>query len=135
MTKEMWINLPVKDPVKSRKFYEALGCEIKDERSNDQMTAVIVGDQRIAVMLFREDIFLSFTKAAAPYTGTEVIFSFSSESEEAVREITEKARKAGAEIFAEPQDVQGWMYTGGFADLDGHKWNALYMDASKMPKA
>lgn len=22
----------------------------------------------------------------------------------------------------------------GFADLDGHRWNLLYMDESKMPK-
>lgn len=134
MTKEMWINLPVKDPVKARKFYKALGCEINDDRSNDQMAAVLVGDQRIPVMLFKEDIFRKFTKTAEPHTGTEVIFSFSAESPEAVREITEKARKAGAEIFAEPQEIQGWMYTNGFADLDGHKWNALYMDKSKMPK-
>ncbi|HEX2786664.1 MAG TPA: VOC family protein [Ignavibacteria bacterium] len=134
MTKEMWINLPVKDPVKSRKFYEALGCEVNDQRSNDQMTAVIVGDQRIAVMLFRDDVFNRFINDSTPQQGTEVIFSFSSESPEAVREITERARKAGATIFAEPQDVQGWMYTGGFADLDGHKWNALYMDMSKMPQ-
>jgi predicted lactoylglutathione lyase len=134
MTKEMWINLPVKDPVKSRKFYEELGCEVNNQRSNDQMTAVIVGDQRVAVMLFKDEIFRNFTKDAESRSGTEVIFSFSSESPEAVREITEKARKAGATIFAEPQEVQGWMYTGGFADLDGHKWNALYMDMSKMPQ-
>lgn len=27
-----------------------------------------------------------------------------------------------------------WMYGAGFTDLDGHRWNVLYMDMSKMPK-
>ena len=28
----------------------------------------------------------------------------------------------------------GWMYGFGFCDIDGHRWNVLYMDMSKMPK-
>ncbi|WP_256213145.1 hypothetical protein [Bacillus sp. OV322] len=30
--------------------------------------------------------------------------------------------------------LDGWMYGCGFADSDGHRWNALYMDMSKMPQ-
>ncbi|MDF2859634.1 MAG: hypothetical protein K0Q87_5485, partial [Neobacillus sp.] len=28
----------------------------------------------------------------------------------------------------------GWMYGCGVADPDGHRWNVLFMDMSKMPK-
>jgi predicted lactoylglutathione lyase len=27
---------------------------------------------------------------------------------------------------------QGWMYGCSFSDLDGHRWNILYMDYSKL---
>ena len=30
--------------------------------------------------------------------------------------------------------MKGWMYGCVFTDLDGHKWNILYMDMSKMYK-
>lgn len=45
-----------------------------------------------------------------------------------------KAVKAGGKVFAEPGAKDGWMYGCGFSDLDGHRWNSLYMDMSKMPK-
>jgi predicted lactoylglutathione lyase len=48
--------------------------------------------------------------------------------------MVQKAVKAGGSIYGEPGYSQGWMYGAGFADLDGHRWNVLYMDMSKMPK-
>ncbi|MFP3380532.1 extradiol dioxygenase, partial [Bacillus sp. SIMBA_069] len=35
---------------------------------------------------------------------------------------------------AEPSE-QGFMYGAGFADVDDHRWNVLYMDMNKMPQA
>ena len=32
-------------------------------------------------------------------------------------------------------EVQGWMYGSGFTDLDGHRWNLLHMDMSRLPKS
>lgn len=65
---------------------------------------------------------------------TEVLLSIDAESREEVDEMVKKAVKAGGIIFSEPQADQGWMYGAGFADLDGHRWNVLFMDTSKMPK-
>ncbi len=45
-----------------------------------------------------------------------------------------KVEFAGGSIFGKPSEIDGWMYGAGFADLDGHRWNLLYMDESKMPK-
>jgi predicted lactoylglutathione lyase len=45
-----------------------------------------------------------------------------------------KAVNAGGTVFSESEEKDGWMYGCGFADLDGHRWNVLYMDMSKMPK-
>jgi predicted lactoylglutathione lyase len=41
--------------------------------------------------------------------------------------------KAGGSVYADPQD-HGWMYQHGFEDPDGHQWELLYMDESKIPK-
>ena len=51
-----------------------------------------------------------------------------------IDEMAEKVRKAGGEVFSEPEELQGWMYNVAFKDLDGHRWNMLYMDMEKMPK-
>ena len=41
---------------------------------------------------------------------------------------------AGGTVFAEPRESNGFMYGCGFCDPDGHRWNVLFMDASKLPK-
>ena len=41
--------------------------------------------------------------------------------------------KAGGKIYAKAGNTDGWMYGFGFADLDGHRWNMLYMDVTKIP--
>jgi predicted lactoylglutathione lyase len=50
-----------------------------------------------------------------------------------VDELAETAKAAGGTVYAEPGENQGWMYGCGFSDPDGHRWNVLYMDMSKMP--
>ena len=51
---------------------------------------------------------------------------------EEVQKTVATAKEAGAVIYAEPQDY-GWMYQRSFADPDGHQWELVYMDATKMP--
>jgi len=66
--------------------------------------------------------------------GSEVFISFDTESREAVDETAKKVWDAGGNVFSEPAEIQGWMYGFAFADLDGHRWNQIYMDFGKMPK-
>jgi len=88
------------------------------------------------VLLFAEDTFKSFTKHDLTDTrqSTETLFSFDAESREEVDEIARKVFDAGGNVFSEPAEIQGWMYGFAFADLDGHRWNQVYMDFSRMPK-
>ena len=87
-------------------------------------------------MLFSEPMFKGFTSNELSDTkkGSEVLFSFDAESTEEVDEMAKKAVVAGGILFSKPAFNQGWMYGCAFADLDGHRWNVLYMDFSKMPK-
>ncbi len=137
MTKEIWVNLPVKDISKSKEFFTKLGFAFNTQYGNTADSAcMVIGDQNLAVMLFTKAIFKTFTQNEISDTkqGTEVLFSFSAESREEVDEMAKKVEEAGGTIYGKPGDNQGWMYGFGFADLDGHHWNMLYMDMSKMPQ-
>ncbi|MEP6927565.1 MAG: VOC family protein [Ginsengibacter sp.] len=137
MTKEFWINLPVKDINKSREFFIKLGFSPNPGMGNSNESAsLLIGNKKIVLMLFAEPTFKNFTsnEIADTKSATEVLFSIDAESREEVDEMADKAVKAGGTIFGKPKENQGWMYGCGFADLDGHRWNVLYMDMSKMPK-
>jgi predicted lactoylglutathione lyase len=134
MTKELWMNLPVKNLNRSREFFTAIGFSFKDgPGSNDSMAPLVVGDKETIVMLIVEDVFKGATQNALADTekGTEVIFSFSAESRAEVEEVAKKVTAAGGNVFAPPAEIQGWMYGCAFTDPDGHRWNALFMDMSK----
>lgn len=136
MTKELWMNLPVKDLKKSREFFTNIGFSFDERYSNNEEGAcLVIGEKNVMVMLFMESAFKNFTVNKIPDSkqGTEVLFSFDAESREEVDEMAKKVVKAGGTIYAEAEDSDSWMYGFGFADLDGHRWNMLYMDMSKMP--
>ncbi len=137
MTKGSWINLPVKDVGKSKEFFGKLGFSFDEMKSTNEMAVLWVGEGKSHVLLFPEKTFKGFTQNELADTGkaTEVLISFDAESREEVDEMARRVFEAGGKIFGEPGEIQGWMYGCGFADLDGHRWNVLYMDFSKMPKA
>lgn len=131
MTKEIWINLPVKDLNKSKEFFTKLGYATND---GHDCVRVLVGSKDVAVMLFAESVFAHFAqiKISDPAQGAEVMLSFDAESREEVDEMAKKVTAAGGHLFAPPAEIQGWMYGCAFTDLDGHRWNVLYMDMAKM---
>lgn len=136
MTKQIWLNLPVKDALKSKEFYSQMGFTFLEERTTEQSACMLVGSTNFVVMLFGEDMFKNFIQQ--PITDTkqssEFLISIDAESRDEVDTLAQKAKAAGGTVYAEPGENQGWMYGCGFCDLDGHRWNVLYMDFSKMPK-
>ncbi len=137
MTKELWINLPVKDVKNSKEFFTKLGFSLNPQYGNSAESAsLLIGSKNIVVMLFAEPMFKGFTRNEIADTkqATEALFSIDAESRAEVDEMAKKAADAGGTIFSKPEEIQGWMYGCGFADLDGHRWNVLHMDMSKMPK-
>ena len=136
MTKQIWLNLPVKDVAKSKVFFKAIGFEFNEERDTPSMTCMVVGEGKFAVMLFEESMFEAFSQINITDTKTssEILISFDAESREEVDELAKKVTAAGGNLFAPPAEIQGWMYGAAFADIDGHRWNVLFMDMSKLPK-
>jgi len=98
---------------------------------------MFVGSSKIVVNLFIETLFQNFIGGQS-ITNTaqsnEILFSIGADSPAAVDEWARKAVEAGGTLYGQPGYRDGWMYGCGFIDLDGHRWNILYMDMDKIPK-
>jgi uncharacterized protein len=130
ISKNIFINLPVKDLNKSTNFFKELGFEFNPQFSDENTSSMIISDNIFALLMV-EERFKEFTKKEiADTTSTaEAIFCLSAESREQVDEFVNKALAAGGKSYSEPQD-HGFMYGWGFQDLDGHIWEIVYMDES-----
>jgi len=136
MIKQLWINLPVKNAERSKEFFIKMGFKLNEHYSNSNSASLIVGEKNIVLMLFEEAAFKGFTGSgiADVSQSAEVLFSIDAESKEEVDEMARKAIAAGGSSNHKPSEMQGFMYGCLFMDPDGHRWNVLYMDMSKMPK-
>ena len=132
MTKQLWINLPVKDLARSKNFFTSIGFKV-GARQLEDMISLEIGDPKVMVMLCAESTFTGSVKNDVSTNGSEVLISIDAETRKEVDDYARKAEEAGGKIFAAPSENQGWMYGCGFEDPDGHRWNVLYMDMSKMP--
>lgn len=134
MTKQIWLNLPVKEVAASKAFFSKIGFSFNEEHDTPSSTCMVVGEGKFVVMLFEESLFAGFSqnKITDTKTSSEVLISIDAESKQEVDELAKKVQEAGGNVFASPAESQGWMYGCGFADLDGHRWNVLFMDFSKL---
>lgn len=135
MTKEIWLNLPVKDIQKTTDFFTKIGFTLNIHApQSDTMASFKIGEKNFIVNFFTEAVFKSFTpfEIVDLNNATECLISIDAESKAEVDEILERAAAAGAYIYAKGGEKDGWMYGGGFTDLDGHKWNVLFMDFNRL---
>lgn len=133
MAKEIFVNLPVKDLEKTKKFFAHLGFTFNPQFT-DQNAACMVLGENIYVMLLLEPFFSQFTAKAIADTATtvEVINAFSVESKEKVDEMAKLVVEAGGTEHRPAQD-HGWMYQRSFQDIDGHLWEVMWADVSQFP--
>ncbi|QGK75579.1 VOC family protein [Flavobacterium sp. SLB02] len=134
MTKQIWLNLPVKDVAKAKDFFWKIGFSFNEQHDTPSSTCMVVGESHFVVMLFEESLFTGFSqnKLTDTQSSSEVLISIDAESTDEVDELAKKVEEAGGTVFSPPAETQGWMYGFGFADLDGHRWNVLFMDFSKL---
>lgn len=133
----IWLNLPVRDLEKSKEFFKNIGFKVNPMHENaTNLGSFLIGINDFCLMLFPEETFKNFvnTEILDLTKGSEVLINIDAQSKHEVDEMAEKVKSAGGKVFAEPGEAQGWMYAFGFQDLDGHRWNMLYMDIEKMPK-
>jgi predicted lactoylglutathione lyase len=136
MTKEIWLNLPVQDVEKSKAFFTQLGFSFNDRHSQPgKLACLVIGEKNLIINLFQSATFAGITKNQIPDPAhTEVLFSLSAETRVEVDEWAKKVVTAGGTLFSPPAEKDGWMYGCAFSDPDGHRWNVLHMDLSKIPR-
>jgi predicted lactoylglutathione lyase len=137
MAKEFWLSLPVKDLKKSKAFFTALGFPFPPGPGNTENSApLVLGSKNVMVMLCSEPTFKGYVNQEITDTqkSCEVLLSFDAESKEEVDELIRKVIAAGGTSNHVPKPMTGFMYGCVFRDLDGHRWNILHMDMSKMGK-
>ena len=133
--KQFWINLPVKTLNKSKEFFTKMGFTFNKKRDTPTSTCMLLGEKGVVVMLFDEPTFRNFiNNEAISKSATEVLLSIDAQSKEEVDAMARKAVEAGGTSGHRPYEMKGYMYGCVFTDIDGHRWNVLYMDMSKMPK-
>ena len=130
-SRQIFVNLPVRDLKRSVDFFTKLGFKFDPQFTDDQATCMIISDNAF-VMLLVEARFKDFTqkRICDTATQTEGLFALSAGSREEVDEMVKTATAGGGKTAVDPID-EGFMYCRSFYDLDGHHWEILFMD----PKA
>lgn len=127
-SKQIFVNLPVKNLKNSIAFFSSIGFEFNEQFTDENATSMIISDH-IYAMLLTEERFKDFIDKpiADAKSAAQAILCLSADSREQVDEIVEKALAAGGRSYSEPQD-HGFMYGRSFEDLDGHLWEIMWMD-------
>jgi len=134
MSRQMFVNLPIKNMEKSQAFFKALGFGFNPQFTNEQGACMVVSEGHNYVMLLVEPFFQGFTRKpiADATKATEVLVCLSCESREEVDSLVARALAAGGTAPNPVQD-HGFMYGHGFTDLDGHVWEVMWMDPGAIP--
>jgi predicted lactoylglutathione lyase len=126
--RQIFVNLPVKDLERSKKFFASLGFSFNPQFTDENAACMVVEKDAIHVMLLAEPFFKTFTPRAIADAkkSTEVLVCLSCSSDNEVKDLVAKATKAGGKPVREPQD-HGFMYQQAFEDPDGHIWELVHM--------
>jgi predicted lactoylglutathione lyase len=133
MTRQVFINLAVKDLQKSMDFYTALGFTNNPQFSDDT-SKCMVWSETIYVMIMTHEKFSTFATKPIADTKSAVagLFSLSVSSLDEVNKIVSNGLEVGG---TEPHEIRdyGFMQQRTIEDYDGHTWEIFFMDVSKIP--
>ncbi|RVU24122.1 glyoxalase/bleomycin resistance/extradiol dioxygenase family protein [Sandaracinomonas limnophila] len=131
MSKQLFLNLPVKDLQKSADLYTALGFQMNPQFS-DETAKCMIWSEHIYVMLLTHEKFKQFTSKPIADTKSQLagLFSLSLDSIQKVDTMMQMGLNAGGTEPNEPRNY-GFMYQRTLEDFDGHTWELFFMDMSK----
>jgi hypothetical protein len=128
--KQIWANLAVQDPKRTEKFYIHLGFKPNSFPTTPELTSFLFSDKSFVIHFFRRDKleFAMNDKARNSESGSEVMFSLSAKSKDEVDNWATNAQQAGGTIIKNAGRHEDGFYYCVFADPDGHKFNALFIE-------
>lgn len=131
-SRKLFVNIPVRDLQRSIVFFEALDFTFNPHFTDATATCMLVGEDAY-FMLITHARFAEFSgRPVDDGREADVSFAITVDSREAVDGMIAKAIAAGGSEVGEPQD-HGFMYQRSFHDLDGHHWEAFWMDPNAIP--
>ncbi len=137
MSKQVFINLPVSDLVKSTAFYEALGFT-KNPMFSDENASALTWSDEIIVMILKHDFYQKFIASrqiADTHTTSSVLLALSLDSKEAVRQFAETAKANGGDYYQVDMGVPEEMMVGyEVLDPDGNHWEPVWMNENFNPQ-
>lgn len=130
MTKQVLINLAVKDVEKSMDFYTAIGFV---PQFSDSSAKRMIWSENISIMLMTREKFATFaTKPLADTKSTMAgYYSLLVPSVDELNSFVKNGLNAGG---TEPNEMSdyGFMQQRTIEDFDGHTWNFIFMDMEKL---
>lgn len=131
---QIYVNLPVKDLQQTRAFWTKLGFAINEQFSDDKAICVVLNEENIFAMFLTEAYFKTFTnRPVAKGDTTQVLLAIGVNTKEEVVNMVNTAIANGGSQYSDPQD-HGWMYQSSFADPNGHQWEVMFADMTKLPQ-
>lgn len=129
--KQIFINLPVSNPIASMEFYAQLGFANYRLFSDEHQKCMFWSDQ-IYVMLHSYKMFKSNNQKTLPDTkqNSTSTFTLPVKGVDELNAIVENGLKAGGKEILPLRD-EGFMQIRGIEDLDGHRWDFICLDLNK----
>ena len=124
----LFVSLPVRDPQRSKTFFERLGFSFNPALTDETAACMVIGEQAFVMLGTHEKLAeLSKLPMADPTTHALALFCFGVASRDEVDAVADAAIAAGGQDHNDAQD-HGFMYSRSFFDLDGHGWQVMWMD-------
>ena len=134
MAKKLFISMPVSNVAASVAFYEAIGMTRDEAFPSSENGAAMNWGDAVCFMLSSHSAFGSLTAKPIADTHKTVanLFALSLDSRNAVDAIFKAALAAGGREVHGVED-EGFMYSVGFEDPDGHGFGPFHMDMAAIP--
>ena len=130
MSRMIFVNLPIEDLERSKRFYEAIGARNEPKFSNEAAAMMVLSDT-ISIMLLIKPFYATFTNKpiADARNSSSVLLALSCDSAAEVDQLVEAASANGGKADPGPkQEMDGMMYGRSFEDPDGHHWEPMWMN-------
>lgn len=135
MTQAVFINLIVNNLKSSLAFFEKLGFQIETAFTNNDAAGLRVNES-IFVMLHTPNSIKNYTHKSLvdSHSSTETLIALQQKNKEDVDTLLDRAIQAGAKEYRQPED-HGFMFARSFEDIDGHIWEAFWMDKTSFTES
>jgi uncharacterized protein len=133
MARMIFVNIPVRDLERSKRFFKALGFTLNLQFADDSACCVVISGT-IFLMILTRPRFAGFS--ALPVADTQkvtgALIALTCDGRGEVDSLTEAALAAGGSEPKPPTD-HGFMYTRTFMDPDGNVFEPFWMDPDAIP--